>query len=278
MPTTPPRSSGLAVHTPPARITRRHAPLCLAGVLLLTQLPACASRSPADGQPVFLSIVDRETGQTMTTYRKDGRSYVAGRPASRYTIRLANQTGGRVLVVLAVDGVNVISGETASVGQTGYVLEAWQSYDIAGWRKSDTAIASFVFAALGDSYAARTGRPGHVGVIGMAAFLEKPAPQALRQRHALPSTADRLGSVGDAESRADALVAETDAENGELAGKLTDRRHRDSGFGRRTRPGRDHQPVRRADVAVDHRAEMQAHAKADHRLAGTTAPMVECRQ
>jgi hypothetical protein len=160
-----------------------------------------------------MSIVDRETGQVMTAYRKDGRSYVAGRPASRYAIRLANQTGGRVMVVLSVDGVNVITGQTASVGQSGYVLDPWQSYDIVGWRKSDTAIASFVFAALGDSYAARTGRPGNVGVIGLAAFLEKPEPQATRQRHDSPTTADQLGSLGQVESRADVAKAEKSAGN-----------------------------------------------------------------
>jgi len=212
MSSSPPRSFGLASLARPALMARRHAALCLAGALLLTQLPACASRSLVDGQPVSMSIVDRETGQAMTAYRKDGRTYVAGRPASRYAIRLANQTGGRVMVVLSVDGVNVITGETASVGQSGYVLDPWQSYDIAGWRKSDTAIASFVFAALGDSYAARTGRPGNVGVIGMAVFLEKPEPQALRQRHDPPSVAERLGSVGKAaESRVDAAKAEADA-------------------------------------------------------------------
>lgn len=208
---TPPRSFGVANHTRPTLINRRRAALCLASTLLLTPLAACASRSHADGQPVSLSIVDRETGQAMTTYRKHGRSYVAGRPASRYAIRLANQTSGRVMVVLSVDGVNVITGETASVGQSGYVLGPWQSYDIAGWRKSDTAIAAFVFAALGDSYAARTGRPDNVGVIGMAAFLEKPEPPTMRQRHDPPSTAERLGSLGKAESRADAAREETSA-------------------------------------------------------------------
>ena len=86
--------------------------------------------SHVDGQLVSMSIVDREAGQAMTTYRKDGRTFVAGRPAARYAIRLANQTGRRVMVVLSVDGVNVITGETASVGQSGYVLDPWQSYDI----------------------------------------------------------------------------------------------------------------------------------------------------
>ncbi len=211
---TPPRSFGLARSRHPASIARRHAALCLAGAMWLAQLPACATPpSPAGGRLVSMSIVDRETGQAMTTYRKDERSYVAGRPASRYAIRLANQTGHRVMVVLSVDGVNVITGQTASVGQTGYVLDPWHSYDIAGWRKSDTAIASFVFAALDDSYAARTGRPGNVGVIGMAAFLEKPEAQPTRQRHAPPSTAERFGSVDKAESRVDAAKAQADAGN-----------------------------------------------------------------
>jgi hypothetical protein len=40
-----------------------------------------------------------------------------------------------------------------------------------------------------------------------------------------------------AEGRADALVAEADAEQRNLAGELLDRRHRDAGFGRRAGPG-----------------------------------------
>jgi hypothetical protein len=220
---TPPGSFGLAGPQHPACVARRHAALCLAGALLLAQLPACASRPQTEAQLVSMSIVDRETGQAMSTYRKDGRTYVAGRPTARYAVRLANQTGGRVMVVLSVDGVNVITGETASVGQTGYVLDPWQSYDIAGWRKSDTAIASFVFAALGDSYAARTGRPGNVGVIGMAAFLEKPEAPALRQRQDPPATAERPGSVGKAESRTDAAKVQADAGNAAAPATLAER-------------------------------------------------------
>jgi hypothetical protein len=129
--------------------------------------------------PITLSLVDRDSAQILPAYRKQGLTWVAGNPATRYAIRLSNQTDGRLLVVLSVDGVNVISGETAGFGQTGYVLEPWRSYDITGWRKSDTEVAAFEFAALGDSYAARTGRPDHVGVVGAAVFLEKPlAPPA----------------------------------------------------------------------------------------------------
>jgi hypothetical protein len=86
---------------------------------------------------------------------------------------MINRTGGRVLTVLSVDGVNAITGATASTNQSGYVLSPWESAEIAGWRKSDDEIAQFNFTSLPDSYAARTGRPANVGVIGVAVFTER---------------------------------------------------------------------------------------------------------
>ena len=65
-----------------------------------------------------------------------GRRYVVGKPGNEYSIRVRNQSGGRVLTVMSVDGVNAISGDTASTAQTGYVLSPYESADIAGWRKS----------------------------------------------------------------------------------------------------------------------------------------------
>jgi len=78
-----------------------------------------------------------------------------------------------VLVVLSVDGVNAVTGQTAAPSQGGYVLEPWESAEIAGWRKSLDDIAQFLFTDLPDSYAARTGRPDNVGVIGIAVFRER---------------------------------------------------------------------------------------------------------
>ena len=169
---------------------RRHAVLCLAVAVLLPGLPACAHGERTQAQPVAVSLIDRNGGQALPLYRKDGRAYVPGSPGSRYAIRLTNQTGGRVLVVLSVDGVNVISGQTAALAQTGYVLDPWRTYDIAGWRKSGTEVAAFEFAALSESYAARTGRPANVGVIGAAMFLEKPAPVAVVPQPSRPRSAD----------------------------------------------------------------------------------------
>src|SRR5665213_3993639 len=140
------------------------AAICLGGA-------ACAHADAVD-----LTVVDRATGQPLRVWRHDGRLFVAGRPGARYSLRVTNHTDGRVLVVLSVDGVNILTGETASYDQRGYVFDPHESYDVSGWRKSDSEVAAFAFAPLPQSYAARTGRPADVGVIGMAAFEEKVVP------------------------------------------------------------------------------------------------------
>jgi hypothetical protein len=140
----------------------------------LLALTACAAApSTHAGSLVDLAVVDRDTGETLRTYSHHGKVYVAGSPGHRYSVRMMNRTGGRVLTVLSVDGVNAITGQTASPNQSGYVLSPWESAEIAGWRKSDDEIAQFNFTSLPESYAARTGRPANVGVIGVAVFTER---------------------------------------------------------------------------------------------------------
>ena len=155
--------------------------------LLCAAILALAAAAPARaGNLLDLAVVDRDSGQTLPTYAAGGKLYVAGTPGHRYSVRLSNRSGGRVLAVLSVDGVNAVSGQTASPDQTGYVLDAWQSTEVAGWRKSLDEIAQFNFTALSNSYAARTGRPANVGVIGVAVFAERPE---LREREAVADAA-----------------------------------------------------------------------------------------
>lgn len=147
-------------------------------VLLLSALAATTACSSLSAQPlVDVDIVDRDTGEWLPEYRHRGRDWVPGVPGHRYSVRMTNTTGERVLVVLSVDGVNAISGDTAAANQTGYVLGPWQSTEITGWRKSWQDVAQFYFTDLPDSYAARTGRPDNVGVVGVAVFRERPQPQ-----------------------------------------------------------------------------------------------------
>jgi len=150
---------------------RRRTVLAMAlGALCLS----CAA--PALADPVDLTVIDRDTGQPLRVWRHDGRLFVAGRPGARYGLKVVNNTDGRVLVVMSVDGVNILTGDTANYDQRGYIFDAHESYAVLGWRKSDTEVADFTFASLPQSYAARTGRPADVGVIGLAVFNERIPP------------------------------------------------------------------------------------------------------
>ncbi len=138
---------------------------------VLSVIALCGFRPmPPPDAPVELSVIDRDEGGELDQYPHLGQRWVAGAPGHRYSVQLRNRTGERVLVVLSVDGVNAITGQTASPEQSGYVLEPWQSSEITGWRKSNDEVAQFVFTRQGDSYASRTGRPANVGVIGIAVF------------------------------------------------------------------------------------------------------------
>jgi hypothetical protein len=171
---------------------------------------AAAPLAHAVGRLADVQVIDRDSGETLAVYRHQGEHWVAGRPGARYAVSVRNATAGRLLGVVSVDGVNAISGETAAWRQTGYVLSAGQQHAITGWRKSDEEVAAFLFTASAASYAERTGRPAHVGVIGVAVFREKPVPPppppAVTPR---PSRREQSGSE-DRSSSADAS-AETQA-------------------------------------------------------------------
>jgi hypothetical protein len=147
----------------------------LLAVASLLPLAACARQASL----VDVQVLNQDTGGLLPLLPHAGRDYIEGQPGHRFAVVLQNQTAERVLAVLSVDGVNAVSGQTAGAQQAGYVLEPWQRIEVRGWRKSYADIAEFYFTDLPDSYAARTGRPQNVGVIGVAAFRERryePAP------------------------------------------------------------------------------------------------------
>jgi hypothetical protein len=141
-------------------------------------LSGAAGAAGAVGNLADVTVYDRAENRTLPVYRHEGRYYVVGRPGNEYQVRVRNRTGADILTVVSVDGVNAVSGETASWDQTGYVLGSQQSYDVKGWRKSTERIAAFFFTEHQNSYAARTGRPDNVGVIGVAVFRKKAEPEA----------------------------------------------------------------------------------------------------
>ena len=159
---------------------------------------------------VQVDVYDRADSSALPVYQKDGRHYIVGVPGHEYAVRIRNCTGARILVVTSVDGVNVVSGDTAAPSQSGYVLDPWGSVEITGWRKSLERTAAFYFTDLGDSYAARTGRPQNVGVIGVAVFEERPKRITYREQDIRGRLAEAEGQPVERsaknEARADAPV------------------------------------------------------------------------
>jgi hypothetical protein len=210
------------IHQPVA-VTRRSLLAVIASATGTLALAGCATGAAAHQGLASVEVFERDSGQVLPTYTKDGRRFVAGRPGARYALRLRNLTPNRVLVVLSVDGVNVISGETADWRQVGYVLDPGRTADINGWRKSGTEVAAFEFAAIERSYATLTGRPGNVGVIGMAAFRERPPPApaplappiAARSENRAADAAEP-GALGAAQSSAREKSAAADAAGSKL--------------------------------------------------------------
>ena len=212
----------------------------------------------APGQLVEVQIVDRSRNAALAEVRHRGSSYVAGRPGERYAVRLTNRSGERVLVVLSVDGVNAVSGETANPAQTGYVLSPWQSADITGWRKSDEEAAAFYFTALPDSYAARTDRPHNVGVIGVAVFRERmplPRPQPFE-----PVPYSRARQDGAARQESERRMNESGSADGSLASPSAS-------------PAPSTSPARERDAAVVQRSDKlgTGHGEREHSPIGRTA-------
>jgi hypothetical protein len=132
-----------------------------------------AAPAAAHGRLADVTVYDRTEGRWLPTYRHEGRMYVPGKPGHEYQIRVSNRLGEELLAVISVDGVNVITGQTAHPSQSGYVLVPRGTLEVNGWRRSLAQTAAFYFSSLSDSYAARTGRADDVGVIGIALFRKK---------------------------------------------------------------------------------------------------------
>jgi len=126
---------------------------------------------------ISLSVVD-DRGNSIPIYRVGQQYYLSGREGQSYQLYYENNTGKTFEIVASVDGVDVINGGEASRSNSGYVLNAHDSLKIEGFRKSETAVASFTFSKPENSYAANSdnGSIQNTGVIGTV-FYELEAPE-----------------------------------------------------------------------------------------------------
>ena len=222
-------------------------------ILAAVLLSGCASLADAGGL-VDVTVINRSTGERLPLHRHHGRLYVEGRAGARYAVELRNRSGGRILTVLSVDGVNAITGQTAAASQSGYVLDPWRSAEIAGWRKNMREVAAFYFTALPDAYAARTGRPDNVGVIGVAAYretvayVEPPRPTPYAPGLSKSDAAGRL-SADSASGARPAAPAQAPSENAARREMAEDKLG--TGHGERLHAPTQHTEFRRASNTPD---------------------------
>jgi len=136
----------------------------------------------AEGNLVDVQV--RVDGQAAPLYLAPGRNdrrYLQAFAGRNYTLVLRNNTGQRVAVLIAVDGLNVVSGEMSRLhsDEQMYVLAPWQSTTIRGWRTNLDEVRRFVFVDERRSYAERTGQANSdMGWIRVLAFREQQRPLA----------------------------------------------------------------------------------------------------
>ncbi len=121
-------------------------------------------------------------GRPIRKYTHQGQLYIESKHDVEYSIRIRNSAYVRKLLVVSVDGINVLNGEAAGASKAGYVINGLSATEIRGFRVSNDEVHPFKFSAKRHSYAAKSDATGgdttNCGVIGVQVYDEyMPAPK-----------------------------------------------------------------------------------------------------
>lgn len=126
-------------------------------------------------------VNDRE----VTEYYNGGKFYLEARDGTEYSIKIKNHGYKRLLAVISVDGIDVIGGGAADIAETGYIVNAYDTLKISGYRVDTESVAKFKFGKGKDSYSTmvendfdekeikKNGASRNNGVIGVRIWEEK---------------------------------------------------------------------------------------------------------
>ncbi|HET9958524.1 MAG TPA: hypothetical protein VFQ61_28715 [Polyangiaceae bacterium] len=190
--------------------------LLAASAVVGTSAVVATSAEARPPTPAFRLDLETETGQKLRRYSHAGSWFVLGTPGERYAIRVTNPTAERVEAVVSVDGRDAISGRRGNYfTERGYIVPAYGSVLLEGFRSSLEEVRTFRFAPASESYSARMGTPENVGIIGVAIFKERrrvrraPAPiakadEGLTERREAPAGKRAAGSSSPAPAPAPA--------------------------------------------------------------------------
>jgi hypothetical protein len=212
--------------------------------------------------------------QPVPSFSHAGETYVLAYLGERYILGIISHTHRRIEAVVSVDGRDVIDGKPADFAKRGYLVPAWGSVDIDGWRLSERRAAAFRFSAVADSYAGRMGSARNVGVIGVAVFperIEPPRPMVpavpygrryddFRKR--APEESDSMSSQAPAPPQASADEFRGVPQRSESAGaepSVRDRAQAKAGPMLQSRPGLGTEFGESVDSRIHHVAFLRAH-------------------
>ena len=194
--------------------------------LLVIAFAAAASASAVDVELIsdtkgLLPLYRVGSAGRHDTYR----AYIEARKGDPYGIRIRNNTGRRIGVVVAVDGRNIISGGKSYLrkNERMYILGPHETATYDGWRTARNTVNRFYFTEPGDSYAGAFGDHSAMGVVAVAVYREKYVrpPRRFSQREKEMSGREdrsRAGKPGPRPSEEGASGSLAPQRNGESAG------------------------------------------------------------
>jgi hypothetical protein len=116
-------------------------------------------------------------GNRCKQFSFQNKTFIEAKQGSEYVIEIKNNYYKRILAVAAVDGLNVLTGKTASEADSGYIIDSYHAEKIKGFRFSDDEWAMFKFGYKfnGKTYAQskNDGSEMNCGVIGVRLFYEQ---------------------------------------------------------------------------------------------------------
>jgi hypothetical protein len=179
-------------------------------ILSATAAPLYADREIQAGEAACVEVVS-ESGNTFISiphrdFRKGGtriiKKYLEAGKGESYGVVIRNMSAGRIGVVIAVDGRNIISGKRSYLrnSEEMYILNGYEEASYDGWRTDSDTVHRFYFTDAADSYSVKTFEDtSAMGVIAVAVYREKERPHPLYQSKRLqPSPAE--SSAGSLEA------------------------------------------------------------------------------
>ena len=195
--------------------------------------------------------------RTYPRVHQDGKFfYVEAVKGDRYSIQVTNKSGGRIGVVIAVDGRNIISGKKSDLkrDERMYIIGPYENNTFEGWRTGMDRTNRFYFTEASDSYAEKVfADASAMGTVAVAVYREK-LPEVIPYSEKRSQLRDAPAAAAPQGPRESGAAGKLEKKQGEEAG---------TGFGETTySPARsvhfnpEHGPAEKIVLKYEWRSEL----------------------